>query len=228
MATAHFTNELYDFLAELKANNNREWFQSNKKRYEQHVKEPLLRFITDFGPLLHEISPHFVADPRPVGGSMFRIYRDVRFAKDKSPYKTHAAAQFRHTAGKDVHAPGFYVHLSTEGIHAGTGLWRPDSKALAAIRNAIVENPDGWSHAISRPGFTKRHRLSGDSLKRPPRGFDAEHPLIEDIKRKDFVSMVDLPPEAALKPKFLKDFASICSEATDFMQYLTEAVGLEF
>ncbi|MCP4899141.1 MAG: DUF2461 domain-containing protein [bacterium] len=228
MTQPHFTTEMFEFLTDLKANNKREWFQANKKRYEQHVKEPLLRFITDFGPLLREISPHFVADPRPVGGSMFRIYRDVRFAKNKSPYKTHAAAQFRHTAGKDVHAPGFYLHLDTELIHAGTGLWHPDSTALAAIRNTIVDDPEGWKNAVSQSKFTKRHRLAGESLKRPPRGFDSDHPLVEDLKRKDFVSMVDLPPEAALKPGFVDEFAGLCAEATDFMRYLTKAVGLEF
>ncbi len=91
----HFNQDLFDFLTELKTNNSREWFTANKDRYRSTVQEPLLRFISDFADPLHEISREFVADPRPSGGSMFRIYRDVRFSKDKSPYKTHAAAQFR-------------------------------------------------------------------------------------------------------------------------------------
>ncbi len=109
---SYFRPELFQFLRELKANNEKEWFQANKHRYESEVKEPMLRFISDFAPYLRQISRHVVADPRPVGGSMFRIYRDTRFFKDKSPYKTTAAAHFPHRdGGKDVHAPGFYLHI---------------------------------------------------------------------------------------------------------------------
>ena len=135
---AHFTPHLFEFLLELRANNDRAWFQDNKGRYEQHVKEPLLQFIADFGPKLQSISEHFEADTRTNGGSMFRIYRDVRFSKDKSPYKTQAAAQFRHEAGKTVHAPGFYLHLAPDEVFAGVGLWHPDSATLGRIRNRIV------------------------------------------------------------------------------------------
>ena len=107
----HITPALFDFFRELKANNNREWFQANKERYERQVREPLLQFVEDFGVRLAEISPHYVADARRSSGSLFRINRDVRFSADKSPYKTAAGIQFRHESGKDVHAPGFYLHL---------------------------------------------------------------------------------------------------------------------
>ena len=93
MPQSHFTPELFRFLRQLKRNNNREWFAGNKQRYIDVVRDPLLQFIEDFAPRLHTITPHLVADPRPVGGSMFRIYRDVRFSKDKSPYKTAATAR---------------------------------------------------------------------------------------------------------------------------------------
>jgi uncharacterized protein (TIGR02453 family) len=105
----HFGRELIKFLKDLRTNNNREWFQANKRRYEKDVRDPLLRFVTDFGPRLEKISSHFVADARPMGGSLFRIYRDTRFSRDKSPYKTAAALHFRHEKAKDVHAPGFWV-----------------------------------------------------------------------------------------------------------------------
>ncbi len=102
-----FSPGFFRFLRELKANNRREWFEANKQRYEAEVKGPMLRFIAEFGARLRTVSKHFDADPRPVGGSMFRIYRDTRFAKDKSPYKTAVAEHFPHRAGgKDVHAPG--------------------------------------------------------------------------------------------------------------------------
>jgi uncharacterized protein (TIGR02453 family) len=228
MTEAHFTPELLGFLSDLKENNNREWFQTNKKRYEREVKEPMLRFISDFGPHLASISSQMVADPRPVGGSMFRIYRDVRFSKDKSPYKTHAAAQFRHVAGKDVHGPGYYVHIAPGEVFAGAGIWRPDGKTLAKIRAAIVERPESWQKAITTPEFVASQRLSGDSLKRPPRGFDPDHPLIDDLKRKDYVSSTVLSEELVCRADFIERYAVICRAAAPFMEFLTEAVGLEW
>lgn len=151
MAAPHFTPELFRFLRELKRNNTREWFLANKERYEVFVRAPFLRFVGDFGPLLRRISPQFVADPRPVGGSLFRIYRDTRFSKDKRPYKTQVAAHFPHgAAGKDVHAPGFYLHLEPGGCFAAAGLWHPDPPALAEVRDAIVERPAAWRAVLRR------------------------------------------------------------------------------
>ena len=89
---SYFTDEFFRFLRELKKNNNREWFQANKQRYEKEVRDPALQFIADFAPHLKKINSHFLADPRPNGGSLFRIYRDIRFSADKSPYKTHLGA----------------------------------------------------------------------------------------------------------------------------------------
>ena len=117
--------ELFDFLIRLKVNNDREWFQANKARYEEQVKAPLQAFIGGFDERLARLSAHFVADPRPVGGSLFRIYRDVRFSKDKSPYKTAAGIHFRHERGKDAHAPGYYLHLEPSECFAACGLWMP-------------------------------------------------------------------------------------------------------
>ena len=108
---SHFKRELFHFLEDLNSNNRREWFEDNRARYEREVREPVIAFIMDFAPRLKQISSRFIADPRPIGGSMFRIYRDVRFSPDKRPYKTHAAARFPHVMSRDVHAPGFYLHL---------------------------------------------------------------------------------------------------------------------
>ena len=139
MSDSYITPKLFNFLSELKENNNKEWFESNKARYESDVREPLLRFVTDFGVRLAEVSPHFVADARKSGGSLFRIYRDVRFSKDKTPYKTNAGLQLRHESGKDVHAPGFYLHLQPNEVFIGVGIWHPDNTTLGKIRDAIVE-----------------------------------------------------------------------------------------
>mgnify|MGYP001813837700 CR=1 FL=1 len=224
----HFSRELFDFLSELKHNNTREWFQENKERYEAAVKEPLLVFISDFAEPLHSISPHFVADPRPSGGSMFRIYRDVRFSKDKSPYKTHAAAQFRHRAGKDAHAPGFYLHLEPGRVFVGAGSWHPAGKSIAKIRNAIVDQASRWQTLISDPEFNSRHRLGGDSLKRPPRGYDPDHPLIDDLKRKDFFCVEEFTQAAACKTGFVEVVEASFRSAGPLVRFLTEAVGQEF
>lgn len=221
-AMDHFEPELFGFLSELAENNDRNWFQANKDRFREQVQEPMLAFIAAFSEPLAAISPHFVADPRPAGGSMFRVYRDVRFARDKSPYKTHAAAQFRHREGRDVHAPGFYLHLEPGNVFTGAGLWRPDGETLARVRSAIVDDTEGWRQATG--GLT----LGGDSLVRPPRDFDPEHPLVEDLKRKDFVCFAELGQAAACSPGFLDRFTEACREAAPFARFLTEAVGLEF
>jgi uncharacterized protein (TIGR02453 family) len=224
----YFGPELFRFLRRLKRNNSREWFLANKATYERDVRDPLLRFIEDFAPRLNRLSSHFVADPRPVGGSLFRIHRDVRFSKDKSPYKTAAAAQFRHEAAKDVHAPGFYLHLEPSNVFFGAGLWRPDGKTLATIRDAIVENPSQWKRILSSRIFRANFTLSGDSLKKPPRGYDPEHPFIDDLKRKDYVITTWFSEEEACAADFLERFTLACRRAGSFVRFLTRGAGLTF
>jgi len=226
--TAHFTPELFKFLRQLERNNSREWFEKNRERWVEEVRDPMLHFVADVGLRLGRISPHFIADPRPHGGSMFRIYRDTRFSKDKHPYKTWAAAQFRHERGKDVHAPGFYVHLGTDAVFAGAGLWHPDGGTLFKVRGAIASQPDGWKRITRAKAFKQNLELGGESLKRPPRGFDPAHPMVEDLKRKDYVTYADLDETAACAPDFLDRFIRICRVGRPFMRFLTEAVGLEF
>src|SRR2546423_4311299 len=186
MAARSFSPSLFSFLGELRDNNTREWFAENKARYVEHVQEPAIEFIAEFAPFLERISPNFRADARPVGGSLFRIYRDVRFSKDKTPYKTHVGIHFRHRSAGDAHAPGFYLHLEPGGVFAATGMWRPDAASARSVRNALAEDPRGWRRAAGG-AFGDRYHLIGDALKRPPPGFEANHPLIEDLKRKDFV-----------------------------------------
>ena len=181
---SHFGPELFRFLAELRENNERGWFQANKGRYESDVRDPLLQFVGDFAAPLKEISPHYVADPKPSGGSVFRIYRDVRFSRDKSPYKINAGAHFRHEVGKEVHGPGFYLHLEPGSVFCGAGMWHPGSGTLGSVRDAMVANPARWNRALSEPRFAGRFKLEGDSLTRPPKGYDPDHPLIEHLKRK--------------------------------------------
>ncbi len=220
------TPDLFEFLRELSENNNRDWFQANKGRYDSDVKAPLFDFIEAFGDRLPAISPHYQAIPRINGGSLFRIYRDVRFSKDKTPYKTAAALHFRHESARDVHAPGFYLHLEPGEVFVGCGIWKPDGDSVTKIRTKITEYPDQWQSAISNENFASVYKLGGDSLKRPPRGFDPEHPLIVDLKRKDYLGSVELDEKTAYQPDFLDTYLDLCTRAVPFMRFLTEAVGL--
>ena len=222
------TPSLFQFLRDLKANNTRPWFAANKDRYMSEVRDPMLDFISDFAGPLADISPHFRADPRPNGGSLFRIYRDTRFSKDKTPYKTNVGAHFRHAAGRNAHAPGFYLHLEPGACFAGCGIWRPDSRAIAAIRAAIDAEADKWRRATSAGDFREMFELAGDSLRRPPRGFDPDHPLIEDLKRKDFVAVARISEAEACHPDFLERFSVIARTGSAYVAFLSRAVGVPF
>jgi len=219
--TAIFGPELFNFLRQLKRHNNREWFARNKQRYEESVRDPALLFISSFGPHLHKLSAHFVADPRPTRGSLFRIYRDTRFSHDKRPFKTHVGIHFSHASGKDAHAPVFYLHLEPDNPFAAAGVWHPDASALTKIRTAIVAESGQWAKV------RRKVELEGDSLKRPPRGFDPQHPFIEDLKRKDFVASVALTEARICSPKFLQDFAAACRTMLPLVEFTTRALGLE-
>jgi len=224
----HFRTELFRFLDELRRNNRREWFELNRTRYERHVREPMLAFIADFAPHLKKISPRLVADPHPTRGSMFRIYRDVRFSPDKKPYKTHVAARFSHILGRDLHAPGFYIHLEPGSVLIGVGIWHPDPAMLGKIREFIVKHPARWKKAINDPGFQRHWTLGGERLSRPPRGYDPDHPLIGDLKRKDFTAFRNLGEADACAPVFLDRYAQACAAAAPLMRFLTTAVDLQF
>ena len=228
MTTPRFKPAFFDFLRELKVNNERSWFEANKARYHADVRDPMLDFIAAFAEPLAGISPHFVADPRANGGSLFRIYRDTRFSPDKTPYKTNAGAHFRHIAGKDAHAPGFYLHLEPDSCFAACGIWHPGGDALAEIRNAIIENPAGWTRITHAKAFRDTFTLMGQSLKRPPRGYDAAHPLIEDLKRKDFIAGTVFHEADAIRPDFLQRFTQLARSGAAFVGFLSRAVGVSF
>ena len=220
-----FTPELFAFLRDLAANNDREWFAANKDRYVAQVQEPALAFIEDVGMRMPDISRHIVADPRTTGGSLFRIYRDTRFAKDKTPYKTHCGIQFRHARTRDVHAPGFYLHLEPGSVFMACGVWHPERDTLHAIRTAIAAKPKRWTEITDGlEGF----RLGGESLKRPPAGFDRDHPLIEELKRKDFMAIADMSEKDALASGFLDEFIGRCEAADDFMRFLCDATRVAY
>ena len=224
-----FTPEFLNFFKTLAKNNNRQWFNEHKAEYKQAVVEPMLQFIEAMVPRLKRISPHFVADPRSNGGSMFRIYRDVRFSKDKTPYKLHAACHFRHELGKDAHAPGFYVHISPQEIVFGGGIWMPPNSELLKIRNTIVDNPNEWKRIKSAAKFKRMFGdVGGDGLKRPPKGFDAEHLHIEDLKRKSFFAMRHENPEIILENHFVDEVEATFKAAKPLIEYICYAQEIAF
>ncbi len=228
MARRFFTPATFAFLRDLAANNDRAWFAANRDRYVETVQEPALAFIVAFAPHLAAISPHFRADARTVGGSLFRIQRDLRFARDAAPYKENTGIQFRHEAGRDAHAPGFYLHLEPGACFAAVGLWRPETKVAYAIRERIAGDGDGWRAATGAERFTRTWALDGDRLVRPPRGFPADHPLIADLKRKDFIASRRLTQRQVTSGGFLEAYAGWCRDAAPFMAFLCEAVGVPF
>lgn len=224
-----FTEATFDFLRDLRAHNTKEWFEANRARWERDGKRPLLAFIEAFRPRLQAISPHFEANER----SVFRIFRDVRFSKDKSPYKTHLAAQFRHThvkgpAGEVVHAPGYYLHVAPDGegemdgVFGGFGMWQPEPEVLRAIRARILAEPASWQAA--RGGLS----LTGSSLKKPPPGVEPTHPLVEDLKRKDLMGVFTFTEAEAGRADFVDRFAAACAQASPLQAWLCGVVGLTF
>jgi uncharacterized protein (TIGR02453 family) len=225
---ASFTHESLKFLDDLAANNNREWFKENKTRYEEQVLDVALRFIQSMQQPLQDFAPHFTAIPKRMGGSLMRIYRDTRFSKDKIPYKTNIGIQFRHERAKDVHSPGFYVHIDPEQVFLGAGMWRPDPDALAGIRERISTKQSEWQRVSTDRKFARHFHLGGAALKRPPRGFDKDHPMIEDLKRKDFIAVKNLSHEDAVNPKFQQKVETAFKAATDYMEFLCKAVGVPF
>ena len=172
MKRAHFGPDFLRFLVDLAAHNDREWFQAHKDRYEMAVRDPFLRFV---------------ADPSPVRGSMMRIYRDIRFSRDKSPYKTAVAAHFPQANPRGQSGPALYLHLEPGKSSIGGGIWRPEPPMAKKIRDAIVRDRKRWRQIAFDRTFKSTYTMSGDSLKRLPRGYDPDDPLADDLKRKDFI-----------------------------------------
>jgi uncharacterized protein (TIGR02453 family) len=221
-----FTKSTFAFLDDLAANNDRTWFEANKARYEQQVREPALEFIAAMGPVLEKFAPNFRAEPRKMGGSLMRVFRDTRFSRDKTPYKTNIGIQFRHALGKDVHAPGFYVHIASDECFLGVGCWHPESDALGRIRDLIAAEPERWFAVRDQKQFASQWQLAGESLARPPRGYAADHPAIEYLKRKDFVAVAPLDFDEVRGPGLVTLAGARFASAANFTGFLCAALGV--
>lgn len=228
MSTSFFNPQTFEFLQNLSINNNRTWFNERKALYEEAVRSPSLAFIEAMEPSIKSLSPSFTAVAKKTGGSLMRVYRDARFSKDKTPYKTNIGIQFRHIAGKDVHAPGFYLHISPDECFVGAGIWRPDSKALSNIREMISDSPNAWEKITRNKTFRRYYTLSGDSLKTYPRGYAKDHPMIDDLKRKDFIAIHPLSRNEVLAPNLVKTIHHRFNVANELMDYLCNALELPY
>ncbi len=223
-----FTKATFQFLDELAANNNRAWFEDNKSRYEALVREPALDFIEAMDPILRSFAPQFRTEPRKMGGSLMRVFRDTRFSRDKTPYKTNIGIQFRHALGKDIHAPGFYLHIATDECFFAAGCWHPEPDALGKIRELIAQKPEQWFATRDDRKFAAHWELWGDTLTRPPRGYAANHPAIMDIKRKDFVGIAPLVPAEATGAGLPRLAGQRFAAAAPLMQFLCAALEVPY
>jgi uncharacterized protein (TIGR02453 family) len=221
-----FSPATFRFLDSLSRNNNRQWFEGNKSEYEERVRQPALEFIAAMAPHLAKIAPNFRAEPKKVGGSLMRIQRDTRFSHSKEPYKTNIGIQFRHALGKDVHAPGFYLHVAPEECFVGVGCWHPEPDVLAQIRRRIAEYPELWFAARDDRRFSKLFTLEGGSLTRPPRGYAADHAAIEDLKRKDFIGLSALERNEVIGDGLVKIAHARFAASLPLMKFLCDAMDV--
>jgi len=221
-----FPTSLFTFFDELVDNNNRDWFAENKSRYLSDVVAPSLDFICAMEKPLKKISPHFTAVAKRSGGSMMRIYRDTRFSKNKTPYKTNLGIHFRHESAKDVHAPGFYFHIDPSQVMLGAGIWKADSQSLKQIRAVIDEYQARWKRIKSKKAMRETYEFAGDTLVRPPRGYDKEHPLLEDLKRKDFFIKATLKRKDLRSPEIVNIVVDHFKTAMPLVRFLCDALRL--
>jgi len=228
MAQQYFTAATFKFQRDLAKNNNRTWFAANKARYEDVLRDPFLRLIEDMQAPLAKISKHYRADPKPSGGSLFRIYRDTRFRNDKTPYKTWAGARFAHERRRQVAAPSFYLHIQPRDCFAGGGLWHPEPPTLRKVREFLADNPAAWKKAVHGKAFREQFEFWGESLTRPPRGFDPAHELIDDIKRRNFAAGAAIADSIATSDELLPVVVDIFKRTAPMIDYLCAALELEF
>jgi uncharacterized protein (TIGR02453 family) len=228
VAERFFTPASFDFLARLAANNERDWFRQHQQEYEDAVRTPALNFIAAMGQALRAISPHFLAEPRKVGGSLMRVHRDLRFGRDPRPYKTNVGIHFRHRLGRDVHAPGFYLHIEPGDCFVGVGIWHPDAPTLARLRGAIAANGRAWLKASRERKFARTFDLAGDSLAHAPRGYAKDHPLLADLKRKDFIAVWPLAEHRVTSAGLHTAVVQAFQAGAPFMRFLCRALELQF
>ena len=209
------------FLRGLKRNNDREWFQKHRTEYEESVKLPMLRLIEALGQEFAKFAPEISASPR----SLFRIYRDTRFSKDKRPFKTHVAASFS-VKGLDRHeGAGFYFHIASTELWIGGGIYRPPTDELRTVRDHIAANHERLEQIIEARQFKKLFgTLQGDQSSRMPRGYPADHPAGHYLRFKDLLAARELKPADATKPTFFETLVESFRGMHPLIRFLNEPI----
>ena len=227
--STYFSAASFKFLRALARNNNRDWFHAHKADYEAHVRGPFQRLLLDLQPAVAEISPHFRSDPKVIGGSLFRIHRDTRFANDKSPYKSWQGARVFHARRREIEAPSFYLHLQGGNCFVGAGFWHPGADTVRRVRHFILDNPASWTAAAHGQSLRRRFEMDdSEKLVRMPRGFPAEFEFADDLRRKNFVFLRPLDDAVVTGPGLLKTLRTDLATLAPFVDYLCAAVDLEF
>jgi uncharacterized protein (TIGR02453 family) len=212
-----------DFLRKLKKNNNRPWFQSHREEYEESLRFPMQCLITGLAVRLHDEAPEVEFNPKK---SIFRIYRDTRFSKNKTPYKTNIAAWFQARGTKaDSETPGLYLGVEPEEVFVGGGLYMPSGSQLKAIRRSIAENPEEYLEVVRSPRFRKRFGgIQGAVLSRAPLGYPPDHPMIEHLRHKQFFVGVEPDEKSCYTPRFLETVAGVFTDTMPLVRWLLRAM----
>jgi uncharacterized protein (TIGR02453 family) len=217
-----FPKEGITFLKQLKKNNSREWFKNHKSEYEDFVKLPMQSLIASLRPKVARVAPEIDMHPKK---SLFRIYRDTRFSKNKQPYKTHVAAVF-HQRGNWQDSAGYYVHIEPGGIYVGGGIYMPDSDQLKRIRRAIADNPKEFLSIVGSNLFSKKFgSLEGDKLHRVPLGFPKDHMMAEWLKYKSFYTGVEWDEKECYTVKFVDKVVGVYKDLLPLIRFLNSALG---
>jgi uncharacterized protein (TIGR02453 family) len=216
-----FPPEALDFFRELRNNNQREWFQPRKVRYEEHVKRPMHELVEALNRSLASFAPEYVTDPDK---AVYRIYRDTRFSPDKTPYKDHIAASF-HRRGTVTHGEGgYYVAVSDKEAAIGGGVYAPEPEALLALRQHIAAKHDDLRKILRAAPVRKLlGEMQGDKLSRIPKGFPKDHPAEDLLRFKSFILYVTLPPEVAATPQFFGEILQRFRAMQPFLKFLAAA-----
>ena len=216
-----YPKEGLTFLRQLKKNNNREWFAKHKQEYEDFVKLPMQSLIAELNPMMKSFASDFVIDPKR---SLFRIYRDTRFSKNKLPYKTHIAAIFQPTKNwKD--SAGLYLHIEPGEVYLGGGMYMPSSENLKDIRNAIANHPKQFLAVVEEKDFKKYFgKIEGEKLKRVPKGFSPEHEMAEWLKMKQFFISYSLPESECYKKSFPKKVCGVFESMMPLVRRINDAI----
>jgi len=220
-----FPPEALQFFRSLARNNNREWFLPRKPLFEEKVKEPMRQLIDALNLALHDFAPEYETDPDK---AIFRIYRDVRFSKDKKPYKEQIAATFPRRGTTSHGQAGYYIAISHKEVAIGGGVYSPEPPQLLAIRERIATRHEEFRRILAaRPVRKLLGDLYGDQLSRVPRGFPADHPAADLLRFKYYILYKELAPSLATSPKLHKEIVERFRVMLPFMHFLTESFATQ-